>query len=200
MRSWTRQKRILMNQNDYDDLELGFATFFLNRTNRSGILNGGVIGGRNQIGPWKIDARFNRADLVARVEAIARLRRRISLSRQDARDFLEGIVMDLPRNAIIYLDPPYYKKGRELYYDYYTHIDHAQIAALVKKSLKNKRWLVSYDDAPQIRELYAGFTHIVYQIGYSARDARHGAEIMFFAPGLRIPSITGSMRRLVEAS
>lgn len=200
MRTWMRQKKILMNQSDYDDLELGFATFFLNRTNRSGILNGGVIGGRDQTGAWKMDARFNRADLIARIEAIARLRRRISLSRQDAPDFLKAVVKELPHNTLIYLDPPYYNKGRQLYYDYYNHDDHADIAAIVKESLKNRRWIVSYDDTPQIRSLYAGLTHIVYQIGYSARDVRRGSEVMFFAPGLRIPSMTGSMRELAGES
>lgn len=200
MKSWTRQKKILMNQDDYNDLELGFATFFLNRTNRSGILNGGVIGGRDQKGPWKIDARFNRTDLIARVEAIARLRRRISLSRQDAGDFLKTAVRDLPRDTLIYLDPPYYAKGKQLYYDYYKHDDHANIASLVKKSLKNRRWIVSYDDTPQIRELYTGFNRIVYQIGYSAREVRRGSEVMFFAPGLQIPPMTGSMRELAAAS
>jgi DNA adenine methylase len=191
--SWKRQKSILNNQDDYDDLDLGFATFFLNRTNRSGLLNGGVIGGQDQTGPWKIDARFNRAALIARVEAIARLRRRISLYREDAADFLKGAVKDFPLKTLIYLDPPYYRKGKELYYDYYNHDDHVQIAALVKKNLKNRRWIVSYDDTPQIRELYSRFAHVVYQIGYSARDVRRGSEIMFLAPGLRVPSITGSM-------
>jgi DNA adenine methylase len=189
-----------MNQDDYDDLDLGFATFFLNRTNRSGILNAGVIGGRDQTGPWKINARFNRSDLIARIEAIARLRRRISLSCRDAKDFLNTAVKNLPHKALIYLDPPYYKKGRELYYDYYKHEDHAAIAALVKKSLKKRPWIVSYDDVPQIHELYAEFTHIVYQIGYSARDVRRGSEVMFFAPGLCIPSMTGSMKEFRGAN
>jgi DNA adenine methylase len=196
MRSWTRQKKILMNQDDYDDLELGFATFFLNRTNRSGVLNGGVIGGRDQTGPWKIDARFNRADLIARIQAIARLRRRITLSRQDARDFLKSVLLGLPHKTLFYLDPPYYHKGKQLYYDYYNHDDHAEIAALLKRLLKGRCWLVSYDDVPEIRDLYAGLSHIVYQIGYSAREVRCGSEIMFFAPGLRIPSITGSMKEI----
>lgn len=199
VKSWARQKKILMNQDHYDDLALGFATFFLNRTNRSGILNGGIIGGQDQTGPWKIDARFNRTDLIARIEAIARLRRRISLSRRDAVEFLKAAVKDLPRNTLIYLDPPYYKKGKELYYDYYNHKDHADIAGFVRKSLKNGGWIVSYDDTPQIRELYAGFAHIAYQIGYSARDVRHGSEIMFFAPGLKIPPMAGSMKELGEA-
>jgi DNA adenine methylase len=196
MHSWRRQKKILMNQEDYDDLELGFATFFLNRTNRSGLLNGGVIGGRDQTGPWRIDARFNRVDLIARIEAIARLRRRISLSCRDAMDYLEDVLNDVSATSLIYLDPPYYRKGKDLYFDYYTHDDHVQVAAVVKKRLKNRHWMVSYDDSEEIRGLYAPFQSITYEVGYSARDVRRGSEVMFFAPGLRVPSMTGIMRPL----
>ena len=196
LKSWDKQKRILMKQDDYDDLELGFATFFLNRTNRSGLLNGGVIGGRDQTGPWKIDARFNRADLIARIEAIARLRRRITLTQQDAIDLLRGSLEDLPRDTLIYLDPPYYRKGKALYYDYYEHADHVDIAEFVKKSLKDRHWIVSYDDTPEIRKLYSPLKRITYQVGYNARDVRRGTEVMFFAPGLRIPAMTGSMRAI----
>lgn len=193
--SWDRQKYIVANEREFDDLELGFATLFLNRTNRSGILNGGIIGGRNQSGPWKIDARFNRAGLAARVQAISRLRRRITVTRQDAKDFLEKSVPDLPRNTLIYLDPPYYRKGKQLYYDYYTHQDHVEIADTVKRRLKNRRWVVSYDDTPQIRALYRPFRHVPYRIGYSARDVRQGSEIMFFSTGLSIPPLAGSMKK-----
>lgn len=38
---WRQQKEIYMNQNSRYSLELAFATFFLNRTNRSGILKAG---------------------------------------------------------------------------------------------------------------------------------------------------------------
>lgn len=199
MKTWAKQKNVLMNPDDHDDLELGFATFFLNRTNRSGILNGGVIGGRDQAGPWKIDARFNRTDLIARIEAIARLRRRITLYREDAADFLRGVVKGLPRKTLIYLDPPYYCKGKQLYYDYYKHDDHVEIAALVKKGLRTRSWIVSYDDAPQIRDLYSPFAHVAYEIGYTARNVRRGSEIMFFAPGLKIPSLVGSMKTNARA-
>src|SRR5258706_9901788 len=77
--SWDRQKKILSHPDDHDDLQLGFATFFLNRTNRSGILNGGVIGGRDQSGPWKIDARYNAEELTYRIAEIAKFKNRIKI-------------------------------------------------------------------------------------------------------------------------
>lgn len=186
--SWDKQKAILANHQDHDDLALGFATFFLNRTNRSGILNAGVIGGRKQLGPWKIDARFNASELIYRIESIARLRQRIIISGDDAKAFLVRTLPKLPQNTLIYLDPPYYLKGKDLYYDYYSEEDHAEIAALVRKKIRRQFWIVSYDNVRPIIEMYAGFRYATYSVAYSARDFRQGNEVMFFSNRLKIPA------------
>jgi DNA adenine methylase len=157
VRAWDKQKRILANSKDYDHLQLGFAAFFLNRTNRSGILNAGIIGGRDQSGPWKIDARFNVPELIYRIESIAKLRTRISLSRKDAKKFLLERLPTLPEKTLIYLDPPYYIKGKELYYHYYTHKDHEEIAKLVTKKIRRQKWIVSYDNVETIRDMYRDY-------------------------------------------
>ena len=194
VRSWDRQKRILANQSDFDDLALGFATFFLNRTNRSGILNGGIIGGRDQSGPWKIDARFNRAELVNRIEAIASLRRRILLSKEDAYHFISTRVNTLPKSSLLYLDPPYYVKGKALYFDYYLHDDHVRVADFITKKVQHQKWIVSYDNVPAVRKMYRGCRRLVYKVGYSAREVRDGSEVMFFCSDLDIPPRTAAMR------
>ncbi len=191
---WDRQKQILSNPSQHDDVELGFATFFLNRTNRSGILNGGIIGGRNQTGPWKIDARYNAKELVRRIEAIAAMRDRIKLTRQDALKFLKRGVQRWPKETLIYLDPPYYVKGRDLYYDFYEERDHASIAEFVMNEVRDQAWIASYDNVPQIRDLYRRARRVVYSIGYSARSATQGAEVMFFCDRLNVPPITGPIR------
>lgn len=196
VRTWNKQKLILAHQDDHDDLALGFATFFLNRTNRSGILNGGIIGGKDQTGPWKIDARFNTQELIFRIESIARLRRRINLSREDARAFLATRLRTWPAKTLIYLDPPYYMKGKDLYLDYYTSKDHERIAKFVTERIRRQKWMVSYDNVQPIRKLYRCFDRIAYRVGYSAREAREGAEIMFFCEGLSIPAPAGAMRAL----
>jgi DNA adenine methylase len=193
VRAWDRQRRIMQNPKDHDALTLGFATFFLNRTNRSGILNGGIIGGRDQTGPWKIDARYNVPELVRRIESIAAMRSRIHLTRNDALKFLQAGVAKWPEKTLIYLDPPYYVKGRDLYYDFYEPGDHASIARFVRSGIRKQRWIVSYDNAPPIRVLYRGSPHIVYEIGYSAREASQGSEVMFFGDGLRVPPLVGSL-------
>lgn len=196
VRAWDKQKRILAEPQDHDDLALGFAAFFLNRTNRSGILNAGIIGGRDQSGPWKIDARFNAPELVHRIESIAKLRNSISLSREDAKKFLLKRLPILPEKTLIYLDPPYYIKGKELYYDFYTHKDHEQVAKLVTTKIRRQKWIVSYDNVGTIKDMYGDCRCIVYGLGYSAREARNGSEIMFFCDELEVPPLVGAMRTL----
>ena len=192
--AWDKQKSILDRFAEHDDIELGFATFFLNRTNRSGILNGGIIGGRDQTGPWKIDARYNANELVNRIEAIARMKDRIKLTRQDALKFLKSGVSKWPRETLIYLDPPYYVKGRDLYYDFYEHKDHERVANFIMQGIHHQQWIVSYDNVRVIRELYQGTRHVVYDIGYSARSASQGSEVMFFCDRLSVPRLIGPVK------
>ena len=112
-------------------MDLGFSTFYLNRTNRSGIIRGGVIGGKEQDGKWKIGARFNKTDLLRRIRKIARYRSRISVSNLDAAVFLGQLRSSLDQSSLIYLDPPYYVKGGDLYENHYDHEDHEMIADLI---------------------------------------------------------------------
>jgi DNA adenine methylase len=193
VRAWDRQKKIFSHPNDHDDLALGFSMFYLNRTNRSGIYNAGVIGGRNQTGRWKIDARYNAKELVQRIQSIARMRGRISLTRRDALKFLRSGIERWPERTLIYLDPPYYEKGRDLYYDFYEPEDHADVAGLVTKKITKQRWVVSYDNVAAIRKLYQGHRRLTYGVGYSARDTRKGSEVMFFCDDLRVPPPMGAM-------
>jgi DNA adenine methylase len=193
VRSWDRQKKIFSHPDDHDDLALGFAMFYLNRTNRSGIYNAGVIGGRYQTGRWKIDARYNAHELVQRIVAIASMRNRISLTRKDALKFLRSGVDKWPERTLIYCDPPYYVKGRDLYYDFYQPEDHAEVASFVTDEINRQKWVVSYDNVPAIRALYSGFRRLVYSVGYSARDARKGTEVMFFCDDLKVPPPVGAM-------
>jgi DNA adenine methylase len=194
--SWDRQKRIFANPRDHDLTQLGFATFFLNRTNRSGILNGGVIGGRDQSGPWKIDARYNAEELIFRIQSIAKKRRHIKLTQSDALSLLRFGLPKWPKKTLIYLDPPYFAQGRKLYYDYYKPDDHAELADFIETKMQNQSWIVSYDNVAAIKKLYAGFRSVVYNVGYSAREMRTGKEVMFFSPKLEIPELVGPIQQV----
>lgn len=186
MDEWRRQKAILTTPANHSPLEVGFSTFFLNRTNRSGIIWGGVIGGKNQNGPWKLNARFNKEDLIRRIEGIAQRRSQIRLYNLDAAELIETVFSTLPIKTLVYLDPPYYVKGRGLYENHYLHDDHVGVAKLVKEHITH-HWIVSYDHAPEIIEMYNGCPTITYGINYSAQDRYKGAEAMFFSKNLVIP-------------
>lgn len=194
--SWDRQKRIFANPRDHSYVELGFATFFLNRTNRSGILNGGIVGGRDQAGPWKMDARYNADELVFRIESIAKMRSKIKLTRSDALALLRFGLPRWPKKTLIYLDPPYYEQGRELYYDYYTHTDHENLARFIGSKMRGKFWIVSYDNVLPIKRLYRRFRSVVYNVGYTAREKRTGKEVMFFSPMLETPNLVGPVQQI----
>lgn len=189
-----------MNPSKHSVIEIGFATFFLNRTNRSGILNGGIIGGRDQSGPWKIDARYNAKELTRRIEAIAGLRSRVEVTRLDALTLLSEGANKWPSKTLIYLDPPYYAKGRELYYDFYQHDDHLAVARHVQSRNSNQKWIVSYDNESAICEMYANRRRSVYDIGYSARGSRKGSEVMFFSDDMNIPPLVGPVVATEDAS
>lgn len=189
--TWFKMKKIFSHPDDHDDLQLGFSMFYLNRTNRSGILNGGPIGGLAQTGPWGIDARYNRSELVSRIERIAHLRSRVTLTNLDAIDLLNR-TSEWPMRTLIYLDPPYYNKGKDLYYNYYGDGDHAGVANVVR-SIGDASWIVSYDDVGPIHALYESERWLQYGIGYSARNRTQGREAMFFSSRLQIPSVAGSM-------
>lgn len=186
MEEWRRQKAVQLNVHKHSQLEIAFSTFFLNRTNRSGILVGGVIGGKGQTGAWKLDARFNKTDLINRIERIAKYRHRISIYNQDAADFIKTTLPQLPQQTLVFLDPPYYVKGRGLYEDYYSHAEHAEIATLVSSKIQQP-WVVSYDAVEPIIDLYNGFNYTRYDLSYSAQNRYAGSEIMFFSPDLRLP-------------
>ncbi|HDS1605845.1 TPA: DNA adenine methylase [Stenotrophomonas maltophilia] len=192
---WHRQKNIQNNTSEHGDLELGFSTFFLNRTNRSGILGAGVIGGKSQSGKWKLDARFNKPDLIRRIHAIARVRDRIEFHQLDAIKFIDLVSPRLPAKSLIYLDPPYYVKGSDLYLHHYKHEDHVKISKRVSR-LKSKNWIVSYDNAEPIHGMYRNFRSIVYGLSYSAQDRYKGAEAMFFSDSLAIPDTVQPMHLL----
>lgn len=184
---WHRQREIFQAGEDDNLLRAGFAALFLNRTNRSGILRGGVIGGLGQSGAYKLDCRFNKRDLIRKIKRIAMYKNVISLTRLDAQQFLEDVAPTMSKHALINLDPPYYKKGQELYTSFYAPEDHAVLAKSVSR-LK-KRWIVTYDDAEEIRALYKRFPMATNYLNYSAQIKKVGVELMINHPKLLMPAL-----------
>ena len=185
---WRKQRELYKRRDLRKVFELGFATFFLNRTARSGIVhNGGPIGGFDQAGNYKIDARFNRSELGRRICRIAAYSDRIEISDHDGLALLRKL--NRRRTApktLVYIDPPYYSKGNKLYFNRQTHSDHAAIAAYLS-SEKRFKWLMTYDDVTEIRALYAGLPQIQFSLSYSAYKRRNGNELLIHPPSLRVP-------------
>lgn len=185
--NWRKQRDIKKNFKTADLLDLGFATFFLNRTNRSGVLNAGPIGGHDQSGNWKIDCRFNKDELVNRIRRISRYESRISLSNIDASDLLRDHLAEVKKHSLIYLDPPYYVKGAYLYQNHFSHEDHQHLSETIK-SITEHHWIVSYDNVAPIRKIYHGQNQEEFLLNYSANGYSKGSEVMIFDANLITPS------------
>ncbi len=185
---WYRQKEIQTHAKDLvESIELAFSTFFLNRTNRSGILKGGVIGGKAQAGKWKLDARFTKHDLIRRIQLIASQKENIHLYNIDALKFLDRIQKELDQEKVfLYLDPPYYNKGAGLYDNFYCPDDHQEVAQYMRQV--SFPWIVSYDDTPEVRKLYRGHKIINYSLTYTAQIKENGNEFMAFSKELSLPN------------
>ncbi len=185
MDEWHRQRDI-HRQKKATTLERGFATLFLNRTNRSGIILGGVIGGLEQEGNYKLDCRFNKIDLVKKIRRIAAAKDRISLTRLDALAFVNDVLPKMDKRGLVNLDPPYFGKGPELYTNSYDEDDHRALAKSVSKI--KQRWMVTYDDEPVIRALYGKFQTYASELNYFAQVKRIGTELLVLDPRLKAPA------------
>lgn len=175
-----KQKYIYENEKK-DLLKLGFATFFLNRTNRSGIIKGGPIGGNNQNSKYLIDCRFNKENLIKRIEKIYSMRDYIKIYNQDAMVFLKRKFKD---DSFLFIDPPYYNKGAELYENSFTHKEHLMISKRINK-LKVP-WVLTYDNVEPIIEMYSFCNYREYKLSYTAQSRKIGSEIMFFKDDLSV--------------
>lgn len=185
--NWKKCREIQKNKEKATMLELGFSTFFLNRTNISGIINAGVIGGLEQKGKYKIDCRFNKKDLINRIKKISKYKNNIHLFNLDAIKLIEKIQKESKnKQTIFYFDPPYYLKGKSLYMNHYNHDDHKEVGKMIKR-IKNSKWIVSYDNVPEIKEIYRSCENKKYFFFHTARKAKKGSEILFFSKNLVIP-------------
>ena len=186
---WKRQRAIYLSQDASKPFDLGFATFYLNRCNRSGVLFGAApIGGYEQIGKWKIDARFYRESLAERVTELGRLSERIHLSNMDAHRFL---LEKLPRGrgrarVFTYLDPPYWEKGNRLYFNSYSSQDHRALARYMQ-SQKALKWVMSYDDSPLIWDIYTRSNIRRLSLRYNLNRARDAQELLIAPDHLQLP-------------
>ena len=190
MDEWYRQREVCANPCAYNRFDVGFAAFFMNRCNRSGVLTGaGPIGGLEQKGKWKLDVRFSREPLAERILKLATVREKIHITRLDAIIFLKTT---LPlggnrKKVFVYLDPPYVNKGQRLYLNSYETKDHAQLARYIKGQ-RTLPWIMSYDDTDVVRGLYCDQQLTSLPIHYSLQTKRSAKELIIAPYRLVLPS------------
>lgn len=187
LKTWQKCREVQRQKDAADLFDLGFSTLFLNRTNVSGIIDGGVIGGQKQEGEYTIGCRFNKPEIVRRIRAIAKHRSKIHLHNLDALELIRTITATAPDSStIFYFDPPYYLKGESLYLNAYEYSDHKDVSEAIQR-INGARWLVSYDPAKEIKQLYKNYRKIEYSLWHTARTARMGGEVIFFSRNLKLP-------------
>lgn len=188
---WHKQKKIQSFSNT-SLLERGFSTFFLNRTNRSGIIKGGAIGGLSQEGNYKIDCRFNKVRLIEQIQNIASRKDSITLTNLDAVEFIEAVLPCIEDKCLVNIDPPYYVKGKGLYQNFFEHKDHCRLYKSIT-SIKQP-WILTYDDTPEINEIYSEYSPQPFGLTYTAQEKRKGTELIMHQPSLKLcqykPDIT----------
>lgn len=185
LKIWKAQKESQKKKEDCDLLELGFSTFFLNRTNFSGIIRAGVIGGQKQEGKWKIDARYNKKDLICRIKKIALYKDQIDIHNLDTIELINLLKEELPKKTLFFFDPPYHVKGKDLYLNHYNDKNHEEVEGALNKITKQK-WLLTYDNVDFISNLYKKYESRDYTLSYSALKAKTGNELMVFSNNIKI--------------
>jgi DNA adenine methylase len=188
LKEWQSQRLIFKNSTAAS-FDLAFATFFLSRTNRSGIFSAGPIGGQDEKNQerakYKIDCRFNKIELIERLQKIIAKKDKITVSNLDALVFLKQI---RDENVFVYLDPPYYAQGKRLYLNYYHHKDHVMLANFLRYSA-NFNWVLSYDSVPEILELYSDFPLYEFVLNYTAQESKKGIELLTHSSGISFQTI-----------
>ena len=179
---WHRQKEI-QGMKDCSTLELAFSTLFLNRTNRSGIIKAGVIGGKAQSGNYKLDCRFPKESIIKKIQDIALFKDEIQLSNLDANDFIRNKLANVSEKSLVNIDPPYYVKGKGLYQNFFEHKDHVKLLDSIETI--TQPWIVTYDNTPEINKLYQHHHPESFELNYSAQKKCKGSEVLIYGPSLK---------------
>lgn len=172
-----RQKKIYEDK-DAIPVDDGFATLFLNRVNYSGVIKGGPIGGISQNGEYKVDCRFNKSEIIKKIQKIAKLKEQIELYNCDACDLIINRLIGTKENLFFNIDPPYVVKGSQLYTNYFKEADHKYLSEIINRYLHDIPWIMTYDDCSLIREIYSQYHLQEYYLLHNAGGSVLGKELV----------------------
>lgn len=172
-----RQKEIYLNEGSPPLLD-GFSTLFLNRVNYSGVLFAGPLGGKNQASAYPIGCRFNKNNIIERIQTVARFRDQILLYHRDACELMVELLAEEGNGLFFNIDPPYVLKGKSLYSEYYTEEDHRNLGYIIHEHLRNVPWIVTYDSCDLVRDIYQEDLILEYGVFHSAHNRTQGRELV----------------------
>ena len=179
----------------YPIQELGFAGLFFNRTNFSGIMGAGPIGGQEQASGYKINCRFNRLRIIESIKLIQPIAKRIIPVYGDAIKYLEKNGEKIIKShSLVYIDPPYMQQGRKLYRHYYVEDQHRSLAQFMDK--KQYPWIVSYDNHPIIESLFKNQTVVPISLNYAVKQSRRATELLISNQRLSEPVYTVAVKTI----
>ncbi|MCO1599742.1 DNA adenine methylase [Desulfosporosinus nitroreducens] len=182
---WQRQRGIYLQHNVANTLELGFSTFYLNRTNIAGVIKGGMIGGLKQEGIYSICARFNKPNLIQKIQDISKYRKNIVLYNLDAKELLQPEYLNRFYKAFINFDPPYVRKGAQLYQNSFNEEDHRALSERISRC--GRKWIVTYDVCSLVTDLYSNYRFSYLDVTYTVQNSKKAKEFIFFSNNLNLP-------------
>ena len=172
---WRNQRKIYDNQENYSLLDVGFSTLFLNRTNFSGILMSGPIGGFNQSGKYKLNCRFNKERLINNIKQISQHRERVEIFNKDSVE-LTKLLKNRESEIFYNFDPPYVNKGQELYLNAFVEENHRELKEEIDKV--NTEWIMTYDNVELIKDLYKEYRQTSLDLNYTVCTKRKEKELL----------------------
>ena len=176
METWYGLRRYLdlEKTNLQNELEAAGAFLFFNRTNYSGIIKGGPLGGKKQLSKYKLNCRFNKGRIADKIRSLKALEDKLKIIQIDGLEYMKNHALQSPDNVFFYVDPPYYGAGKDLYRFYFTDFDHQQLSAFLTGT--EIPWLLSYDDAEFIRNLYQKKSNLPVYTDYQSGHLRRGVK------------------------
>lgn len=163
-------------QRDCDTILNGFMKLAAHQMSYSGFgeMAGGPIGGQGQdTAKYKIGCRWHPENICKKIDYYSALllRSNVILSCQDFTTLFNG-----PKVAAVYLDPPYFVAGPAAYKHSFSALDHERLADTLKQT--HHKWVLSYDDVPEIRELYSWAKIETIDASYSIVKPKKVSELL----------------------